>query len=114
MCEHELKLSDYSRKRWLYPALGFENGEEESGNQGLYAIHQRALQHLFTPSIATSAPFLSLDIAKDGSAIAAGTELTHSQATVQVWCVQPVQEPKAQPRLLIRYTSGTLELQGTR
>ncbi|MCJ1391859.1 hypothetical protein MMC18_004726 [Xylographa bjoerkii] len=32
-----------------------------------------------------SAPFLSLAVAPGGTAVAAGTELTHSQATVQIW-----------------------------
>ncbi|MCJ1281063.1 hypothetical protein MMC26_000381 [Xylographa opegraphella] len=32
-----------------------------------------------------SSPFLSLAIAPGGTAVAAGTELTHAQATVQIW-----------------------------
>ncbi|MCJ1418563.1 hypothetical protein MMC32_004911 [Xylographa parallela] len=42
-----------------------------------------------------STPFLSLAIAPGGTAVAAGTELTHSQATVQIWDLRSPQLPVA-------------------
>ncbi|MCJ1380626.1 hypothetical protein MMC17_003734 [Xylographa soralifera] len=44
---------------------------------------------------AQSTPFLSLAIAPGGTAVAAGTELTHSQATVQIWDLRSTQSPVA-------------------
>ncbi|MCJ1321987.1 hypothetical protein MMC15_007332 [Xylographa vitiligo] len=40
-----------------------------------------------------STPFLSLAVAPGGTAVAAGTELTHSQATVQMWDLRSPQSP---------------------
>jgi len=43
-----------------------------------------------------SAPVLSLAVAPGGTAVAAGTELTHSQATIQIWDLRHPQTSVAQ------------------